>query len=239
MLSVVFALAAAAAPPEYPWPAARPIAEAARGILRGTGAEPFWRLDIDGKTITLTTPGEASEKIDVFQVEYSSDLGEAAHVWTSGPLTVTFSAKACSDGMSDAVYPYTVEAALVGAQAQTFTGCGYRPWGQDILAALPVIDACLKGEGEDPHVVTYAAASAPDTGFLLMPGGDGDVHACTVSGGVVSAGSHEGDAVPAGTDAELFVRAPGQNPGGECYEAPEVKDADGNLIGWWLDPEGC
>lgn len=37
----------------------------------------------------------------------------------------------------------------------------------------------------------------------------------------------------------IFVRAPGQNPGGECYEAPEVHAADGALLGWILDPEGC
>ena len=44
---------------------------------------------------------------------------------------------------------------------------------------------------------------------------------------------------PAGTNAEIFVRGPGKNPGGECYDAPEVKDADGKLLGWWLDPAGC
>ena len=40
-------------------------------------------------------------------------------------------------------------------------------------------------------------------------------------------------------DAIQFVRAPGENPGGECYQAPEVRDASGALLGWVLDPEGC
>lgn len=237
---LVAAATAASAPSEaYPWPAAKPIAEAAKGALRAAGAEPFWGLEINGKTVKLTQPADDGEKIDEFQVVSSSAMGETTHVWTAGALTVTYSAEACSDGMSDAAYPYTVEAVLVGEGGATFKGCGYRPWGQDILTALPIIDACMKSDSAEAHAILYAAASAPDTGFLLMPAGDGDTHACTVKGGEVTAGSHVGDATPAGTGAEMFIRGPGENPGGECYEASEVKDADGNVVGWWFDPEGC
>ena len=42
-----------------------------------------------------------------------------------------------------------------------------------------------------------------------------------------------------GEGAEIFVRAPGENPGGECYTAPEVRGSDGALLGWMADPEGC
>jgi hypothetical protein len=37
----------------------------------------------------------------------------------------------------------------------------------------------------------------------------------------------------------LFYRAPGENPGGECFEAPEVRGNDGSLIGWTMADEDC
>jgi hypothetical protein len=37
----------------------------------------------------------------------------------------------------------------------------------------------------------------------------------------------------------LFIRGEGENPGGDCYVAPEVRDASGALLGWMIDPEGC
>jgi hypothetical protein len=42
-----------------------------------------------------------------------------------------------------------------------------------------------------------------------------------------------------GEGSAIFVRGPGENPGGECYEAEEVMNADGEVIGWWADPYGC
>jgi hypothetical protein len=45
--------------------------------------------------------------------------------------------------------------------------------------------------------------------------------------------------IEAGEFLALFVRAPGENPGGECYDAPEVRNADGEVLGWMMDPLGC
>jgi uncharacterized membrane protein len=230
------------APAALPIPPALPMAEAAKGNLRAVGTEPFWRLDIVGTEMTLTTPGEDGDKIDQFKTEYSTALGDTGHVWTSGPLSVTVTFAECSDGMSDTSYPYTVDAVLLGAKGsdtQNLKGCAYRPWGQDVVSALPVIDACLALDENKPPVV-YAGITAPDSGYVMLAGGDENpLNACTVLGGKATVAGFDSDASPAGTNSEIFVRGPGQNPGGECYDAPEVKDADGKVVGWWLDPEGC
>ncbi|MFT3809000.1 MAG: hypothetical protein QM698_03715 [Micropepsaceae bacterium] len=225
--------------PALPDGPAMVLEEAVKGALRAAGTEPFWGLDIDPKTLKLSVPGEEGDVVTEYLVEYSTGLGEN-RVITSGPLTVTLSPAVCSDGMSDFVYPYTVEAVLTGKDAVTLKGCAYRPWGQDVVAALPVIDACLKGEKDFPAIV-YARATAADAGYVIMPGGEASpTQTCTVAAGKAAKAPQADDAaLPAGTNAEIFVRGPGENPGGECYEAPEVKDADGKVVGWWLDPEGC
>lgn len=234
ILPLVLALSAAA--PALP--PAPTLAEAASGTLRGLGTEPFWALEISPRTLTLTMPGETGEVVTEFQVEYATALGEN-RVVTAGALIVTLSPATCSDGMSDTEYPYTLEAALAGDDMLSLKGCAYRPWGQDVIAALPVIDACLKASGHEPPVV-FAAATAPDAGFVMLAGGDQDpLHACTVAAGAARIAPYTADAGPAGTNAEIFIRGPGENPGGECYQAPEVTDADGKLVGWWLDPLGC
>lgn len=214
-----------------------PLAEAVNGTLRAAGTEPFWGLEIAGKTMKLSMPGDEGDAVTEYTVEYTTSAGDN-RIIASGPLTVTLSPVACSDGMSDFTYPYSVEAVLVGKEAVTMKGCAYRPWGQDILTALPVIDACLKGAKEPPAVL-YAAVRE-SIGLVLTPGADdGPLTACTVIDGKASSAPFASEEIPAGTQQEIFVRGPGRNPGGECYEAPEVKDADGKVVGWWLDPEGC
>ena len=42
-----------------------------------------------------------------------------------------------------------------------------------------------------------------------------------------------------GEGTAIFVRGPGAQPGGECYDAPEVRSASGELLGWKADPLGC
>ena len=42
-----------------------------------------------------------------------------------------------------------------------------------------------------------------------------------------------------GRDAPAPLRPVVQLFRGECYEAEEVRNADGELIGWWADPHGC
>lgn len=240
LLALVMTAAAATAAPATPWPSAPKLEDAAKGALKGVGTEPFWGIEIAAPTMVLSEPGDDGDKITEFRIEYTAQAGPDAHVWTSGPLTVTVSSGECSDGMSDTTYPYAIEATLIGEGTRTFKGCAYRPWGQDIVAAMPVIDACLKAGKPQPAIV-YAGATAPDAGFVMFAGSDVDpLLGCTVNAGKATIAPYPGDdAQPPGVNAEIFVRGPGANPGGECYEAPEVKDADGKVLGWWLDPEGC
>jgi hypothetical protein len=105
-----------------------------------------------------------------------------------------------------------------------------------ILSRLPLIDACLSLSPAartvtiDPDSTTSVRLSG-ETGSVdcAIPEDAADPSAASI--------------LPALNDPPanpiLFVRAPGENPGGECYEAPEVLSDSGELLGWTLDPEGC
>ncbi|BCW89654.1 hypothetical protein sos41_28200 [Alphaproteobacteria bacterium SO-S41] len=237
---VMTAATAAAAAPAQPWPPAPKLAEAVKSTLRGVGTEPFWSMEITGQKITLTAPGPENDEVTEFKPESSTALGATAHSWTSGPLTVTVSEGACSDGMSEVNYPYSIEVTVTGKNAVSLKGCAYRSWGQDVVAAIPIIDACLALDATKPPI-SFAAATAPDAGYVMLSGSDDHpLQGCVVAGGKATLTPATADDIePPGTNAEIFVRGPGENPGGECYEAPEVKDANGKLLGWWLDPMGC
>jgi uncharacterized membrane protein len=90
--------------------------------LRFTGTEPFWGGEVAGGTLTYTTP----ENIDGTRIEverfagrgglsYSGTLGEAR-------FDMTVTELACSDGMSDRTYPFTVTLAI---GEETRTGCAW------------------------------------------------------------------------------------------------------------------
>jgi hypothetical protein len=110
------------------------------------------------------------------------------------------------------------------------------PNAQPIIERLPLIDACL-ALAPDRHVVTIDPVAvrtlrlSGEAGSLdcVVPDDNTDPANATVLPAL--------DDPPA--DAIQFVRAPGENPGGECYQAPEVRSASGELLGWVLDPEGC
>ncbi len=77
-------------------------------ILRFSGTEPFWGGRVGGGTLTYTTPDKPDgETVAVERfagrggVSFSGTLGEGAFEMTVTPL-------ACSDGMSDRTYPFTV-----------------------------------------------------------------------------------------------------------------------------------
>lgn len=111
-------------------------------------------------------------------------------------------------------------------------------WDQHIADLLPAIDSCIAGASAD-RSITYAAL---DQGGVLvrLDGADGKLD-CRVDldGGHARIAPADPDLIVDGDGAAIFVRGPGENPGGECYEAPEVRGADGALLGWMLDPLGC
>ncbi|MBX3430866.1 MAG: hypothetical protein KF779_14885 [Hyphomonadaceae bacterium] len=110
------------------------------------------------------------------------------------------------------------------------------PNAQPIIERLALIDACLT-LAPDRRVVTINTEASRT---LRLSGEAGDVD-CVVPDDATDPAN--ATVLPAldepSADAIQFVRAPGENPGGECYQAPEVRDARGQLLGWVLDPEGC
>lgn len=105
-----------------------------------------------------------------------------------------------------------------------------------IIERLPLIDACLALSPETRTVIINPASS-----LSVRLSGESGSFDCVVPNDARDPAN--ATILPAldesPSDAILFVRAPGENPGGECYAAPEVRDANGALLGWLLDPEGC
>ena len=77
-------------------------------VLRFTGTEPFWGGEVSGKTLTYSTPEDQDGTVIAVErfagrggISYSGLLQGADFEMTITPL-------ACSDGMSDRTYPFTV-----------------------------------------------------------------------------------------------------------------------------------
>ena len=87
--------------------------------------------------------------------------------------------------------------------------------------------------------MSYAGRNGEDVIVRLQ--GDNRFVECTVSGGAATVAPRGDNARAIAGDGEaLFVRgASGPNPGGECYDAPVVRGANGEQLGWMMDPMGC
>lgn len=154
-----------------------------------------------------------------------------------GAFSIALTSASCTQG--DGKYP--LRAALTLADGRSFVGCAFTRWDRNLTATLPAIDACLSAATE-PMTVIYAAPEANGGAFVRLAY-DGERYDCRVS---TAADAPPPQLEPADPERDLpgeadaiFVRAPGDNPGGECYQAEEVRTADGALIGWMDDPQGC
>ena len=105
-----------------------------------------------------------------------------------------------------------------------------------MLALLPQIDACVARQ-PDAREVTYAGER--DGGVFVRLSSPQNNFDCSVRAGVAQVSRRDESLVIDGENAAIFIRGPGDNPGGECYQAPEVHDANGAVVGWMVDPEGC
>jgi len=103
-----------------PGPAYSGIGEEER--IRFTGTEPFWGGEIAGGTATYSTPEKPDGEL--FPVErfagnnglgFTGDLG-------GQPFRMALTPAACSDGMSDRTYPFTVTLQVAGEQRD---GCAW------------------------------------------------------------------------------------------------------------------
>ncbi|MDP1630648.1 MAG: hypothetical protein Q8L66_04435 [Caulobacter sp.] len=87
------------------------------------GTEPFWAVEISNGDLKLSRPDHeaVTAKAAVLVVRNSRA------VWTAGTgkagLIVALTPGACSDGMSDRIYPYTAEVKVDG---KVMKGCGAR-----------------------------------------------------------------------------------------------------------------
>ena len=88
--------------------------------LVAVGTEPFWSVEVDPGELTYATPerllgasAPAERKAD--------GTGITWHAMLEGqPLVLRVEAGQCSDGMSDAVYPYRATLTVAGQQRR---GC--------------------------------------------------------------------------------------------------------------------
>jgi hypothetical protein len=135
-----------------------------------------------------------------------------------------------------AIAVLTALSACGQADIQTTTINAPQGSSNHIISRLPLIDACLllapgmRTVTIDPQSERSVRLSGESgSADCVMPNDTADPSTASILPAL-------GDTAP---DAILFVRAPGENPGGECYEAPEVRSASGELLGWMLDPQGC
>jgi hypothetical protein len=203
------------------------------GRIVARGAEPDWRLDADpqlGVVLSLDDLGLT------YSTDYVAPVATAAGGARvqSGEITLTLEARSCRIGAKQ--YPMT---ASIEAGAETVrAGCAFVRWDRRLAEFLPAIDACL-AKLPEKLPVTYAAQE-PEGRVLVRMGRRYDCRAPVDPGAGPAIMTDADEQLQPGGDGDaLFVRAPGVNPGGQCYEAPEVRAADGALLGWLDDPQGC
>ena len=132
---------------------------------------------------------------------------------------------------------YSMNASVTIPNATPATGCAFVRWDHQLLELMPEIDRCLETSPET-RWVTYAGRNGDEVTVRLR--GDSRFVECKITNDQMTSATLPENAPKIAGDGEaLFVRAPGENPGGECYEAPEVKSASGELLGWMMDPMGC
>ncbi|MEZ6022401.1 MAG: hypothetical protein R3C16_03070 [Hyphomonadaceae bacterium] len=145
-------------------------------------------------------------------------------------VSVTLEPIACTrDGLA---YPFTATIELTNAVPAT--GCAYERWNAQLLELMPAITACAGAS--HGHWVTYAGREG-DAVLVRLEDTNAD---CRFVDGQASLAPRDDGLRMVSEGEAVFVQGrDGPNPGGECYEAPEVRNASGALVGWMMDPEGC
>jgi hypothetical protein len=225
---------APAPPPETAEPTATAIdLTALHGRIIARGAD--WRLETDSELgIVLTTNGQAN----TISAAYAAPqrFGERGAQIASGDITLTLDDTACT--LEGATYPYA--ASVKVGEADVLSGCAFVRWDAALMSLLPAIDACLSEVTEESALrVSYAAPQADGRVLVRVRNENGGYDCRVAPGASPEIGPSDAALLLGGDGAAIFVRAPGENPGGQCYEAPEVRAADGALLGWMDDPEGC
>lgn len=119
------------------------------GAYRALGTEPFWNLTIDERQMVFTRP----DAQPVVQPTPRVIVGIAGEIYQTPRLGVNIVHRQCSDGMSDRVYPDTVQ---VDVDGQRFNGCG----------GAAVVPAGLAGTNW--RVVSVNGRATPPQGQYFM-----------------------------------------------------------------------
>lgn len=228
--------------PAIPGPAPAQIDLATlQGRIVALGRNPEWRLDADAQLgLVLTAQQQGLTFSAPFAAPQRIENGGAR--LASAPLTVTLTPAPCSiDGVA-----YPMSSSVQVEQGEPLTGCAFVRWDWRLTELLPAIDSCIS-RSPLTRRVTYAAREADNSILVRLQGGENppvDCRATPTPGAPVIITPADANLRVAGESDAIFVRAmpapsPGLNPGGECYEAPEVRAADGSLLGWMDDPLGC
>ncbi len=91
-------------------------------VLHFTGTEPFWGGEVSGTTLTYSTP-ENQEGIAIEVERFAGRGGIAFSGMLDGaPFEMMVTPLACSDGMSDRTYPFTVTLEI---GQETRNGCAW------------------------------------------------------------------------------------------------------------------
>jgi len=223
-LMVCLALAACGArPPATDAPPLDPLLM--EGYVTAVGAG--WRFHSDPESgLVVEFPGQDRGAFVAFAAPTATANGAR---FDTAAITARFEAERCTyDGVD---YPMRASV-LVGGD--TLTGCAFVPWERRLVEFMPAIDACRAASSRQGWI-TYAAPM--QDGVLVRMRGEGVD--CRVRNGQAEVDVRDEALRAPGEGDALFVRAPGDQPGGQCYAAPEVRDGEGALLGWMADPLGC
>jgi uncharacterized membrane protein len=119
--------------------------EPAVGPYRARGNEPFWSLEVVGKTMTFRTPEAEAISAEIAATESLGTGRKYVATYANEPFTASIIDRQCSDGMSGMPYPHFV---TVTIQGKEYKGCGGEtadllqgaPWGVDSLANSPLVE---------------------------------------------------------------------------------------------------
>ncbi len=211
-------------------PGGAPAATVDLGPIVARG-EPGWRLDIDRERGLSLSVGQGGQ---TWAAAYAPAQRTArGYRFASGNLTVELTNAGCI--AAGETYPMR---ALVRAQGnQALSGCATERWDAHLLELMPQIDACVAAAPEARRV-TYAGDDGGEH-LVRLWSQNGGVDCRVGANGVARIAPRDDDVRIGGEHEAIFVRGPGRNPGGECFDAPEVRSADGELLGWMDDPQGC
>lgn len=213
-------------------PAAAPVAiEPMSGpiVAQGDG----WELSADPAANTILIRRAAGEEVTApYAAPARTDTG-----WTltSGTVSATLETGECT--RDEIRYPMRATVVVGG---RTLTGCAAERWDAYLMQHMATIDACI-ARSPRTRYVTYAGDDGHGQTVVRLRGFSGQQD-CRVRNGEVEFYPREAAVVVPTEYEATFVRAEfdgtGENPGGECYQAPEVR-RDGVLLGWMDDPQNC